>query len=113
MKITTPATLTGISTKVDGSLSVRFATQELTSDKKLALIELQNQFGYICFAPSEAEAADIPETQPDDTRKTPAQRLRAVLYCLWKQGEQLDTFDAYYRGKMETLIEHYKTKLDD
>ena len=113
MKITTPATLTGISTKVDGSLSVRFATQELTSDKKLALIELQNQFGYICFAPSEAEAADIPETQPDDTRKTQSQRLRAVLFLLYKQGERLDDFDFYYREKMEKFIEHIKSKLND
>ena len=112
-KILIQALLDGVSHRKDGSLGIRFLTQEMPAQDKLVLIELLNTFGWVCFSPSEVEAADIPETQADDTRKTPSQRLRAVLYLLYKQGEQLETFDAYYREKMEKLIEHYKGKLDD
>ena len=112
-KVLIQALLDGVSHRKDGSLGIRFLTQEMSAQDKLKLIELLNSFGWVCFSPSEAEAVDIPETQPDDTRKSESQRLRAVLFLLYKQGEQLDTFAFYYREKMEKFIEHIKGKLND
>ena len=112
-KILIQALLDGVSHRKDGSLGIRFLTQEMPAQDKLVLIELLNTFGWVCFSPSEAEATDIPETQADDMRKTPSKRLRDVLFVLYKQGEQLDSFDLYYRQKMEKFIEHIKGKLND
>ena len=112
-KILIQALLDGVSHRKDGSLGVRFLLQEMSAQDKLVLIELLNTFGWVCFSPSEVEATDIPETQADDTRKTPSKRLRDVLFVLYKQGEQLDSFDLYYRQKMEKFIEHIKGKLND
>ena len=53
--------------------------------------------------------------------KTPAQRMRAVLYRLWEQtspkekGEQGEMvyveFELFYKRKMNEMINHFKTKL--
>lgn len=44
--------------------------------------------------------------------KTPSQRIRAVLFLLWKQEGEQGTFDAFYNAKCEKIIEHLKSKLD-
>jgi hypothetical protein len=47
-----------------------------------------------------------------DSGKSPATRLRAVLYRLWEMdNEGFDSYDLYYVSKMEKLISHFKDKL--
>jgi len=43
--------------------------------------------------------------------KTPAQRLRAVLFRLWEQSPEDANFNDYYSRVMEKIINHYKEKL--
>ena len=53
------------------------------------------------------------EAEYTDTNKTPSQRLRGVLWhCFNKEPEGYKTFPAYYENKLETLINHFKSKLD-
>jgi hypothetical protein len=48
----------------------------------------------------------------DDGGKSPAWRLRAVLYRNWEQSaEGFDTFEMYYKSKMEKFINHLKGTL--
>lgn len=50
---------------------------------------------------------------PDTPKKSPSQRLRAVLWLWWDQetGGTEEDFDDFYQLEMEKLILHYKNKL--
>jgi len=107
-----PAYLTGFSSLSDGGASIRFSTQELSPEDFALLKGNHNAFGYLLFAPNKFTEEDLPKEQAEDKNKTPSKRLRATLFILWKQeGEQGD-FEAFYRSKMEKLIEMVKAKLD-
>jgi len=105
-----PAHFTGFGSKADGSAGLRFATQELTSDEFGELKRALNSFGWLVFAPQD-EAVDVPTESISDETKKPSVRLRAVLYLLWKQNGEQGDFDAYYRGRIELIINQIKDKL--
>ena len=108
------ATLTGISSKVDGGLSLRFVTKELTPEDKLIALQFQNTYGWVLFRENEFKDEDIPtDDAEDDESKTPSQRLRSVFYVYWKQHkkDKID-FNSYYRREMEAIIETVKKKLE-
>lgn len=47
-----------------------------------------------------------------DSGKSPATRLRAVLFRLWEVDDAgFESFDLFYIAKMEKLIMHFKEKL--
>lgn len=105
-----PAHFTGFGSKSDGSAGLRFATQELTSDEFAELKRALNSFGWLVFATQDEEVELPTERITDDTKK-PSVRLRAVLYLLWKQNGEQGDFDAYYRGRIELIINQIKDKL--
>lgn len=107
-----PAYLTGFSSKSDGSASIRFATQELTSEDFGNLKQALNNYGHLLFKENEFKVEDIPKEDVEDKNKTPSKRLRATLFCLWNQRGSPDTFDSFYQMQMEKIISHIKSKLD-
>lgn len=106
-----PATFMGFGSRSDGSAGLRFATQELTSEEFAELKRNLNSFGWLVFLPQEAEIELPKEAITDDTKK-PSQRMRAVLFLLWKKKGEDGDFDAFYRGQMEGIIDRIKAKLD-
>lgn len=106
-----PATFMGFGSKSDGSAGIRFATQELTSDEFAELKRELNSFGWLVFAPQE-DGIEVPKEIISDDTKKPSQRLRAVLYLLWKKKGEDGDFDNYYRGQIEAIIDRIKTRLD-
>jgi hypothetical protein len=108
------ATLTGISSKVDGGLSLRFVTKELTPDEKLTALEFQNQYGWVLFRENEFTPEDVPtEDAEDPDRKSLAQQLRNVFYVYWLQKHITHTdFDTFYSREMKKIIETVKDKLE-
>lgn len=116
--IEVPAQLMGINSKVDGTLSLRFTTQELTSEDKVTILDHQNMPGFLLFSPNQFSDADVPKEEAPDNSLTPSKRLRNVLYRYWEC--QLDCVDldcvdseVHYRREMEKIIEHYKKKLPE
>jgi len=107
------AILTGFSTKLDGSASVRFSTQELLDEDFLVLKQHQGKFGWLLFKEGEEAPEEIPDWKFDSRKKSPSKRLRNVLFVLWKQQKLDKDFETYYNGIMEKLIDHYKEKLND
>jgi hypothetical protein len=92
--------------------------ESLTPDDLHKLISSENKLGYFTFAVRKLEfedLTDLPEydkTKYDD-KKSPAQRLRSVLYLLHqKNGGKPEDFDNYYRKILEKLIVHYRNQLD-
>lgn len=76
MNIQTPAILEGVSTLKDGSLSVRFHTQEMSPEQKILFMEYLQRFGWLLFKASETTFKDdeVPEYDPkvDDAVKSPS-----------------------------------------
>jgi len=111
-----PATVEAINSRVDGSWSLKIGTQELSEEQAAILLKLNRKLGFFLFKASpleEADVIDIPESKPEfKGDKTPSQRLRGVLYVLWEQTKPTKTFDEFYRGKMESVIEWVKEKLN-
>lgn len=108
-----PATIEGISTHKDGSLGVRLSTQELSPEQKIGLMEYLNQFGWFLFKPNEFQTTDIPVKDAEGkNRKTPAQRLRAILWILWDKSDKSMTADQFYERELERIIESFKRQLD-
>ena len=113
-----PAQLEGYRSLKDRTLKVTFETNELTPEQMANIHYSLNKVGFLAFAPdpfATQELSDIDslKVEYNDTGKPPSQRLRGVLYRLWEQTpEGYKVFNDYYVSKMETLINHFKDKLD-
>ena len=113
-KYTVPATMSSISTLKDKTLKVTFHCQEMPADAAAECIRLNQTFGWLIFASEEATETFVPDAPPPEFKqsKTPAQRLRAVLFVWWQQLGAEGDFEFYYREKMEMMINLVKGKLD-
>ena len=110
-----PAYLTGAAFKADGGMSLRFSTQELSVEDKVKAGEFVNKCGWILFSANEFNDAEVPtENAPVDGWKSPSERLRNVLYVLFKKENPNaggDEFNAYYQKRLEKIIEQIKEKI--
>lgn len=106
------AIITGISSKVDRSLSLRISTPELTNKERADFMEYQGINCNLTVEPLDEKAEGIEMIDRELETKTKSQRLRAVLFILWKQEGEQGKFEDYYKNKMEGLIEHFKNKLE-
>lgn len=117
MKLVFDSTFEGIATRVDGSLKITLSTQEMDAQQAGLLLTLRNKFVKVLLSDSnitalQEEAIDsTPIVDAGKKSKTPSQRLRAVLYRLHEQEKPDVDFDTYYSAKMNSLIDHFKTKL--
>ncbi len=59
------------------------------------------------------EGFSLPEiTANEEDNKSPAQRLRAVIFKHWELNtSKSETFEVYYRSQMERIINTIKDKL--
>lgn len=110
--IKVPATLDGVSTLKDGSMSLRFHTQELVAEDKIAIINFVQGFGWLLF--DTHESIDVPKESPhrEAGEKTPSQRLRSVLYVLWQKRYSDIPFDTWYLQQVEKIINRIKKELE-
>ncbi len=119
MKVVGSGILEGISTRNDGSIKLIIGTQELDSTDAARLFELRNKF--IKYLLSDSNIDPASEALIDDLHlkdgkksKTPAQRLRAVLFRVFEQeGGKEENYDDWYKERMEEIINHYKKKLNE
>jgi hypothetical protein len=98
--------------KIDGSASLSFGTQELSAEDFARLKRELGSFGWLVFAPQE-DHIEIPNEKITDERKKPSERQRAVLYLIsQKKGIPKDEFEQWYRAYMDKHIERLKEQLD-
>lgn len=113
-----PATLDGHRSLKDRSLKLTFETLELNPQDLFGLIENTGSFGYLAFkrepfSEEEKKMMESLKTDYDDTGKTSSQRLRSVLFLMWKKdNEGFDSSVKHYEHHMEKLLNHFKSKLD-
>lgn len=107
-----PASMDGVNPLKDGSLSMRFHTQELSVEDKVIIMEFLPSQGYLMYKENKIKAEEIPEYDAEfDEFKTPSQQFRAILFRLWEATGQEQDFLTYYRRLMERLTQHYKDKI--
>lgn len=110
-----PAIVDKLSTLKDGSVNVTVSTQELSPSKAAELFELRGKLATIYISPAEITNKEmhlIDTMEPDLPGKTPSQRMRNVLFVLWKQdGEGYKDFPQYYEAKMNKFIEELKNNI--
>lgn len=103
--------LSSASTRADGSLSLRFATPELTPVEKAALFEIQGMNLRLLIQPLEGQPDELLDVKQEFQTKTPSMRLRAVLFVAWEQAGKPGQFEDFYRHKMEFYIQDVKNHL--
>jgi len=120
MNLLKQVTLDRINRKKDRSVSLTFITQlEQTSEELMEMDKLLANNGVLYFKDSGTltteEQKELDNVEIEVEGKTKSQRLRNVLYVLYEQcgdSESVMSFNDFYSSKMETIIEHYKSKLD-
>jgi len=111
--INTKAVITSLRSKVDKSLGLTLSTPELTSKEKAEFMNLQGVPVDAFFSPIEGPQPEEMKVEKDLERKSQGQRIRAVIFILWKQGGEDGEFSDYYREKTEKYIDFLKEKIDD
>lgn len=111
-----PAQLNPISRRKDKSVKLSFETRELDPEETLTLMSLEGAEMWLFLAPNQDENIEAPEEVAEVDQKPQSERLRNVLYVLWKQeterGKYLGLFETFKKERMEKLIELIKTKLE-
>ena len=111
------AELETITTRRDKSWKLVFGTLELSPDQVAELARAQNKAVFIAmkidaFKQEEQEILNSLDTEYEDTRKSQSQRIRSVLFLLWRQSnEGYKAFIDYYNMQTDKIIEHFKRKI--
>lgn len=105
-----------IASRRDGTIKIVLGTQELSQSKAGELFGLQNKIACAYISPKDTipqkELSQVDEMEPDLPGKSPSNRMRNVLFLLWKQDQEgYKEFDPYYRSKMEVFIENLKNNI--
>jgi hypothetical protein len=114
----TPAIIENIASRKDKTWKIIIGTNELAPEAFTEISKLVNNFCFVAFKVDEfkTEEKNILEnldTDFEDIKKSQSQRIRSVLYILFKQNNKgFETFDSFYRHKTETIIEHFKSKIE-
>ena len=106
------AIITGVRSKVDGSLGLSMTTPELTPEEKAEFMRLQGVNLIALFSPLDEKDAPKYVVDKEIETKTPSNRLRNTLYVLWEQEGARGEFDEFYKNKMEKFIDAIKDKLE-
>ena len=118
-KLCFPVVFDRFSRRKDRTASITFITQEKTSQEIMNIDSALDQFGILYFRgeekmnTDEIEELDNIELDLYDEPKSQSQRLRAVLFVLWKQEGEEGDFKKFYKQKTEEIIQHFKNKLED
>jgi len=106
-----------VSPLTDRSATISLGTGELSPEELVAWVELMGSNVRVLVEPADTAPTARAEMQHEPGHKTPAQRLRSVLFVAWRQrfegAEDKPQFDDYYRNRMERLIDGVKEELDD
>lgn len=109
--IRTEAIISGFSSKVDGSLSFRGSTPELSVEEKVAMMSLQGVLVEMLLYPKDEKETEVVSVRHEMEFKSPSQRMRSVVFLLWKSSHQDIPFESFYHLRMEQMIDWLKSKL--
>lgn len=107
------AHIKSISARVDKSLRLSMETPELTSNERAVLMDLQGINLDVLLKPLDTEPEGLIEIDKELEQKSSSQRLRNVLFLLWRQNGSDGEFNSFYKSTYEKIISHFKNKLEN
>lgn len=113
-----PAILEGLSILKDKTVKLIFYTNELNPKQFGDIAQKIQSYGYLAFNDEAFEKEQIKQIEElkadyEDHTKSYSQRLRNVFYLMWKKdNKDFKTHEEHYNYMMNSLLEHYKSKLD-
>jgi hypothetical protein len=111
--ISVPAQVVNMNPRQDRSWKLVFETRELSGEEVKILADNFQGEGWLLFKPNgDISEEEIPEGKADSGTKSQSQRLRDVIFVLYKQQDSKVDFETFYRVYLEKLIEYTKTKLE-
>ncbi len=99
-----------VNSRVDGSVLFRVITPELTIDQRATLLSFHGKNARVMVEPLDVATDGLDEVTTEMDVKTPAQRLRAVIFVHWKSCADPQSFESFYHRQMDKIIEGYKAK---
>lgn len=114
-KFTISAILDGVTPRKDGSLTLRFVTQEVSKDDMVVAMEYYQSMGHLLFSENEIEVSDIPKGNAYlDNGKSPSKRLRDRMFVFYKEKQigDLENFEKWYERQLEQVGQQYLERLD-
>lgn len=100
-----------VRSRVDRSISFTAQSPELTTEERALFMELTGSNVLLTIAP-EGETAPDYKVHKELQSKTPSQRLRSVLFVVWKAKGEPDEFETFYTNSVEAYIDALKKVLD-
>ena len=111
--IQVPAQVINMNPRQDRSWKIVFETRELSGEEVKLLADNFQGEGWLVFKPNgDIAVAEIPKGKADSGTKSQSERLRDVIFVLFKQKGGKGDFETFYRVYLEKLIEYTKTKLE-
>lgn len=112
---TIPAILDGVTPRKDGSLTLRFVTQEVSKDDMVVAMDYYQSFGHLLFKENDIDMTEIPEGNAIlDGGKSPSKRLKDRMFVAYKSANPNDTtnFNKWYEQQLEKIGQQYLNKLE-
>ncbi len=106
------AIFSSFGSRVDGSLSFRGQTPELTSEEKVALMELAGKNVKLLIQPTDEMPESVLHVSKVLDLPSQSQRLRSVLYIEWKQKKPDCSFEEHYVSRTNQMIDRIKEHLN-
>lgn len=104
--------ITGIRSKVDGSLGLTMSTPELSVLEKVAVMSLQNMNVKMTIKPVTDQPIEKIKVEKGLEGKSQTERLYNVIFVYYKQIKSTEDFESFRRRHMEGIIDQYKAKLE-
>lgn len=111
--VRTKSIITSLRAKKDGSLGLSVSTPELTSQEKVAFMELQGVNVDVWIKPLDEPPKEIIKINKQIGEKSVSSRLRSIIFVFWKKYVSDGDFEAYYRKAIERHIDLWKEKIDE
>ena len=116
LTIQIPSYIHKVETTTDKGLKLTVYTQEISPETKKDLFELLDQLGWLVFATARIQPenlVNLPEIKPEfKNEKSPAQRLKSILFVYWNQNGSKGDFEDFYKDYIEKIIQSIKEKLN-
>lgn len=106
------AQISTVTSRVDGSVKFAVVTPELEIQHRAVLLGMHGKNARVMIEPLDVPIDGLEEVSTEAEPKTPCARLRACIFVFWEQSGKPDSFDTFYRSKMERLITYVKDKLE-
>lgn len=109
------ADLTKYASRANKTIDLTFNSSELTAEGLGTILSYLHITGTLAFKVGEftdKEVLDLPEYKPEFANsKTASERLRNVLFVLYKQSDIQEDFEIWRLRKMEDIIDDIKSQL--